>query len=90
VAILAVLGTLFRAGTINIRSVRFLFDNESAVTAARRPKSDSIFRNTKCDWDLIVTIQDLIMRWCKGIAFSSHWLKVNIDLIDLPLIRGED
>jgi hypothetical protein len=61
VAGLAVMGTLFRAGTINIRSVRFLYENESAITAARRPKTDSIFYNTKCDWDLIVTIQDLIV-----------------------------
>jgi hypothetical protein len=49
VAGLAVLGTLFRAGTRNIQSVRFPCDNESAGTTARRPKSDSIFHNTKCD-----------------------------------------
>jgi hypothetical protein len=60
VASLAVLGTLFRAGTLNIQSIRFICDNESALTAARRPKSESIFHNTKCDWDLIVTIQDII------------------------------
>jgi hypothetical protein len=61
VAGLAVLGTLLRAGNIHIRSVRFLCDNESAVTAARRPKSDIIFHNKKCNWDLIVTIQDLVL-----------------------------
>jgi hypothetical protein len=58
---LAVLGTLFRTGTIDIRSVRFLRDYESAVTSARRPKSDSIFQNTKFGWVLIVAIQDLIV-----------------------------
>jgi hypothetical protein len=47
VAGLAVLGTLFLAVTINIQSVRFICNNESAVTAARRPKSESIFHNTK-------------------------------------------
>jgi hypothetical protein len=49
VAVLAVLGTLFRSGTLYIRSVRFICDNESSVTAARRPKSESIFHNTRCD-----------------------------------------
>jgi hypothetical protein len=86
---LAVLGTLFRAGTLNIRSIGFICNNESAVTVGRRPKSKSIFHNTKCDWDLIVTIQDLIARWCKGVAFSFHWVKVHADRIDRPLKRDE-
>jgi hypothetical protein len=89
VAGLTVLGTLFLAGTMNIRSIRFICDNESAVTSARRPKSESIFHNTKCDWDLIVTIHDLIVRWCNGIAFSFHLVKGNAYLIDRPLKRDE-
>jgi hypothetical protein len=59
------------------------------VTAARRPKSTSIFHNKKYDWYLIMTIQDLIVRWCKGIAFSFHWVKGHADRIDLPLTRDE-
>jgi hypothetical protein len=89
VAGLAVLGTLFQAGTMNIQSVRFICDNESAVTTARRPESKSIFHNTKCDWELIVTIQDLIFRWCNGIALSLHWVKGHADRIDRPLTRDE-
>jgi hypothetical protein len=89
VASLAVLDTLFRAGTIKIRSIRFICDNESAVTAGRRPKSEIIFHNTKCDWDLLVTIQDLTVRWCNGIAFSFHWVKGNAYLIERPLKRDE-
>jgi hypothetical protein len=87
VAGIAALGTQFRSGTLSIRSIRFICDNKSTVTAARRPKSESIFHNTKCDWDLIVTIQDLIARWCKGIAFSFHWIKGHADRIDHPLKR---
>jgi hypothetical protein len=49
VAGLTVLGTLFRSGAMNIRSIRFICDKESAVNAARRPKSESIFHNTRCD-----------------------------------------
>jgi hypothetical protein len=89
VAGLAVLGTLFRSGTMNIGSIRFICDNESAVTTARRPTSESIFHNTRCDWDLIATIQDLIVRWYKGIALSFHWVKGHADRIDLPLTRYE-
>jgi hypothetical protein len=89
VAGLTVLGTLFRSGAMNIREIRFICDNESAVTAARRPKSESIFHNTRCDWDLIATIHDLIVRWCKGVALSFHWVKFHADRIDLPLTRDE-
>jgi hypothetical protein len=89
VAGLAVLGTLFRSGAMNIRSIRFICDNKSVVTTARIPKSESIFHNTRCDWDLIATIQDLIVRWCKRIALSSRWVKGHADLIDRPLTRDE-
>jgi hypothetical protein len=89
VAGLSVLGTLFRSGTMNIRSIRFIYDNESAVTAARRPKSESIFHNTRCDWNIIAMIQDLIVRWCKGVAIIFHWVKGHIDRIDRPLTRDE-
>jgi hypothetical protein len=89
VAGLAVLGTLFRSGTMNIRSIRFICDNELAVTAARRPKSESIFHNTRCDWDLIATIQNLIVRWCKGIALSFHWVKGHAYRINRPLKRDK-
>jgi hypothetical protein len=89
VAGLTVPGTLFRSGAMNIRSIRFICDNKSAVTAARRPTSEIIFHNTRCDWDLIATIQDLIVRWCKGIALSFHWVKGHAYLIDRPLTRYE-
>jgi hypothetical protein len=89
VAGLTFLGTLFRPGAMNIRSIRFICDNELAATAARRPKFESIFHNTRCDWDLIATIQDLIVRWCKGIALSFHWVKGHADRIDCPLTRYE-
>jgi hypothetical protein len=61
---LAVMGTLFGAGTIYILSVQFFCDNEYTVIVDRRPIFDSVFHNTTCDGDLIMTIQDLIMRWC--------------------------
>jgi hypothetical protein len=89
VAGLTVLATLFRSGTMNIRSIRFICDKESALTAARGPTSESIFHNTKYDWDLILTIQDLIVRLCNGISLSFHWVKRHADRIDRPLTRYE-
>jgi hypothetical protein len=74
---------------MTIRPIRFMCDNESAVTATRRPKSESILNNTRCDWDLIATIQDLIVRWCKGIALSFHWVKGHTDRIDQQVTRDE-
>jgi hypothetical protein len=59
------------------------------ATAARRPTSKSIFHNTRYDWDLIATIQDIIVRWCKGVALSFHWVKGHADRIDRPLKRDE-
>jgi hypothetical protein len=66
VAGLATLGTLFRSGHINIRSVQFLCDNKSAVFAAKRPITDSIFFNTKGDWELIAMVHDLLDNLCSG------------------------
>jgi hypothetical protein len=37
----------------------------------------------------IAMIQDLIFRWCKGIALSFHWVKGHADRIDRPLTRDE-
>jgi hypothetical protein len=74
---------------MNIRPIRFMCHKESAVTAARRPKSESIVHSTRCDWDIIVTIQYLIVHWCKGIALSFHWIKGHADCIDRPLTRDE-
>jgi hypothetical protein len=51
--------------------------------------SISIFHNTKCNWDLIVTIQDLIMKWRKWIAFRFHWVKGDAYLIERLLTRDE-
>jgi hypothetical protein len=65
VAGLAALGTLFRSGQINIRSVRFICDNRSAVLAAKRPITNSILFNTKGDWDRYGTwpIAQLVQRY---------------------------
>lgn len=89
VAGLASLGTLFRSGRINIRSVRFLCDNKSAVLAAKRPIPDRIFVNTKGDWDLIATVHDLLDNWCSDMNIKLLWVKGHADLLNRPLSRDE-
>jgi hypothetical protein len=59
------------------------------VTAAKRPRSESIFHNKKGNRYLTVTIQDLIVQWWDGIAFSFHWVKGHAYLINRPLTQDE-
>jgi hypothetical protein len=86
---LAALGTLFRSGSINIRSVRFLFDNESEVLVAKIPITNSIFFNTKGDWDLITMIHELLENWCCDINIKFNWVKGHADLLDRTLSQDE-
>jgi hypothetical protein len=72
---LAALGTLFRSGQINIGSVQFLCDNESAVLAAKRPITESIFFNSKGYWDLIATVHDLLDNLCSDMNLKFLWVK---------------
>jgi hypothetical protein len=53
---LAVLGTLAWSGIINIRSVKYVCDNKSAILASKRQPSNSIFHKTETYFDVISTI----------------------------------
>jgi hypothetical protein len=53
---LAVLGMLERSGRLNIRSVKCVSDNQSAVRACKRKPTESIFHRTERDYDLLATI----------------------------------
>jgi hypothetical protein len=56
---LAVLGTLARSGLINIRLVKCVCDNKSAILTSNRQPTDNIFHKTETDFDVISTIQEL-------------------------------
>jgi hypothetical protein len=45
-AALAVMGMLERSGRLNIRSVKCVSDNQSAVRACKRKPTESIFHRT--------------------------------------------
>jgi hypothetical protein len=89
VAGLATIGTLFRSGRINIRSVRFLCDNESAVLAEKRPIINSILFNTKGYWYLVATVHDLLENWYSDMHIKFHWVKGHAYLLNRPLSQDE-
>jgi hypothetical protein len=63
----AVLGTLARSGIINIRSVKCVCDNKSAILASQRQPTDSMFHETETDYDVISTIHELQAMWCNNL-----------------------
>jgi hypothetical protein len=86
---LATLGTLYRSGRLNIRSVWFICNNESAILTAKMPITNSIYFNTKDNWDLIATSLDLLDNWCNDMDIKFYWVKGHADLLNRPLSRDE-
>jgi hypothetical protein len=67
---LAVVGTLARSGLINIRLVKCVCDNKSAILASNQQPSDSIFYKTETDYDVISTIHELQDMWCNNLEIK--------------------
>jgi hypothetical protein len=62
---LAVIGTLVRFGKIKVKSVKLVCDNEAAVKACKRKRTQSVFHRTEGDHDLVSTIHYLQDNWCQ-------------------------
>jgi uncharacterized protein YsxB (DUF464 family) len=75
----AVIGTMAISGEINIRSVRFVCDNEAAVKRCNQKQTKSVFHNTEGDWDLVSTYRDLKRQWCNNIDVSVRCVKGHAD-----------
>jgi ribonuclease HI len=86
---MAVIGTIARSGKINIRSVRFVCDNEAAVKRCNQKQTKSMFHNTEGGWDLMSTYRDLKRQWCDNIDVSVRWVKGHADQEGRPLTRYE-
>jgi hypothetical protein len=56
---LAVIGTLVRSGKIKAKTVKFVCDNEAAIQACKRKRTQNLFHRTEGDHDLILTIHFL-------------------------------
>jgi hypothetical protein len=74
-----VLGTLSRLGLVNIASMTFFCDNESAILSENRPLTDSIFHRIEGDHDLVSTIKYLQENWCRGLDITYEWVKGHVD-----------
>jgi hypothetical protein len=83
---MAVIGTMARSGEINIRSVRFVRDNEAAVKRYNQKQTKSVFHNTEEDWDLVSTYRELKRQWCNNIDVS---VRGHADQEGRPLTKYE-
>jgi hypothetical protein len=86
---MAVIRTMARSGEINIRSVRFVCDNEAAVHRCNKKQTKSVFHNTEGDWDLVSTYHDLKRQWCNNIDVSFRRVKGHEDREGQPLTKYE-
>jgi uncharacterized protein YozE (UPF0346 family) len=79
---LVVLGTLTRSGILNIRSVKCVSDNKSAILASKRQPSDSIVHKTETDYNVISTIHELQAMWCNKLDIKYSWVKGHAEKMD--------
>jgi hypothetical protein len=86
---LAVLGMLERSGCLDICSVKFVSDNQSAVRDCKRKPPESIFHRTESDYDLLETITNLQADWCNGINIQYTWVRGHSDSLERETTREE-
>jgi hypothetical protein len=72
---LAVIDTLVRSGKIKVKTVNFVCDNEPAIKACRRKRTQSVFHRIEGDHDLISTIHFLQEHWCPYTDIYYEWVK---------------
>jgi hypothetical protein len=76
---LAVIGTLVRSGKIKVKLVKFVCDNDAAIKACKRKRTQSVFHRTKGNHDLISTIHYVQEHWCQDTEVHSEWAKGHAD-----------
>jgi hypothetical protein len=79
---LAVLDTLAWSGLINMRSVKCVCNNKSAILASKRQPSDSIFHKTETYYDVISAIHELQAMWYNNLDIKYSWVKGHADKLD--------
>jgi hypothetical protein len=58
-----------------VKSVKLVCDNESAIKACKRKRTQSVFHRTEGDHDLISTMIDLQEHWCQDMEGIYEWVK---------------
>jgi hypothetical protein len=86
---LAAIGILAISGRINLRSVRMVCDNETAVKRCNKKMTASIYHNTECDWDLLKTYHTMREEWCRDIPTKVQWVKGHADCEGRDLARDK-
>jgi hypothetical protein len=81
-SVLEVSGTLGKSGKIKVKSVKLVCDNEAAVKVCTRKRTQSVFRRTEGDHDLVSTIQYLQDTWCQDVDIIYEWVKGHGDDLD--------
>jgi ribonuclease HI len=76
---LAVIGTSVRSRKIKVKSVKFVCDNEAAIKACKRKRTQSVFHRIEGDHDLISTIHYLQEHWCQDTEVYYEWVKGHPD-----------
>jgi hypothetical protein len=76
---LAVICTLVRSGKIKEKSVKLVCDNEAAIKACKRKRTQSVFHRTEGDHDFISTMHYLQEHWCQDTEVYYEWVKGNTD-----------
>jgi hypothetical protein len=59
------------------------------ILVAKSPITDSIFFNTKGDWDLITTVHHLLDNWYSDMKIKFIWVKGHTDLLNQSLYQDE-
>jgi hypothetical protein len=72
---LAAMGTEVRSGKIKVKTVKFVCDNEAAIEACKRKRTQSVFHRTEGDHDIISTIHFLQEHWCPDTEIHYKWVK---------------
>jgi hypothetical protein len=60
-----------------VEPVKLVCDNEAAIKACKRKRTQSVFYRTEGDHDFISTIHYLQEHWCQDTEVLYEWLKVH-------------
>jgi hypothetical protein len=80
---------LVRSGKIKVKSVKLVCNNEAAVKACKRKRTQSVFHRTEGDHNLVSTIHYLQDNWCHDLEVNYEWVKGHADDLDRELTKYE-
>jgi hypothetical protein len=76
---LAAISMLHRSGLACICHIKFVWDNNAAIIAAKKTVTQSIFHRLKSDYDMISTMKFLQGNWCWDSEIAYELVKGHAD-----------